>query len=285
MFRTRDRADPLHYLPARMLPANVVGQSESHLCDASDAARLSVSVHRDVVEPFLSLRAAAATAGFDLAIESGFRGFDRQLSIWNRKARGDLAVLDANARPLNIATLSEREVVFAILRWSALPGASRHHWGTDIDVYDAAAKPEGYQIELVPSEYDGEGMFATLSAWLDERIANRTSFGFFRPYDRDRSGIAPSLFDVLCKAPCRGCNFCPRAIVQGDDKGEPIVGLRPLNGTLQTIDELRAEWRRIADQPEADALAVKLIQFLFHIVGEQALEVGHLFLGSPPVLR
>lgn len=174
-----------------MIPANVVGQSESHLCDASDAARLSVSVHRDVVEPFLSLRAAAATAGFDLAIESGFRGFDRQLSIWNRKARGDLAVLDANARPLNIATLSEREVVFAILRWSALPGASRHHWGTDIDVYDAAAKPEGYQIELIPSEYEGEGMFATLSAWLDERIANRTSFGFFRPYDRDRSGIAP----------------------------------------------------------------------------------------------
>lgn len=174
-----------------MVPANVVGQSESHLCDASDAAALSVGVHREVVRPFLALRALATDAGFDVAIESGFRSFDQQLSIWNRKARGELAVLDSEARPLAIASLSDRDLAFAILRWSALPGASRHHWGTDIDVYDAAARPEGYEIELVPAEYEGGGMFAPLSAWLDERIANRTASGFFRPYDRDRSGIAP----------------------------------------------------------------------------------------------
>ena len=174
-----------------MIPANVVGQSETHLCDASDAAALSVSVHREVVKPFSALQAVAADAGFDIAILSGLRSFDRQLSIWNRKARGELAVLDSDARPLTVASLTDRELVFAILRWSALPGASRHHWGTDIDVYDASSRPEGYEIELVPAEYEGEGMFAPLSAWLDERIANRTSFGFFRPYDRDRSGIAP----------------------------------------------------------------------------------------------
>jgi LAS superfamily LD-carboxypeptidase LdcB len=174
-----------------MVPANVVGQSESHLCDASDTAALSESVHRAVVEPFRALQALAAEPGFDVAILSGFRSFDRQLSIWNRKARGELTVLDSEARPLTIATLTDRELVFAILRWSALPGASRHHWGTDIDVYDAAARPQGYEIELVPAEYEGEGMFAPFSAWLDDRIANRTSFGFFRPYDRDRSGIAP----------------------------------------------------------------------------------------------
>ena len=34
-------------------------------------------------------------------------------------------------------------------------------------------------------------MFAPFSAWLDARIANGTSFGFFRPYDRDRNGVAP----------------------------------------------------------------------------------------------
>lgn len=174
-----------------MIPANIVGQSETHLCDASDAEALSVSVHREVVSPFRALQSHAASAGFDVAILSGFRSFDQQLSIWNRKARGELAVLDSDARPLDIASLTERELVFAILRWSALPGASRHHWGTDIDVFDVGAKPEGYEIELVPAEYEGEGMFAPLSAWLDERIANRSSFGFFRPYDRDRSGIAP----------------------------------------------------------------------------------------------
>jgi LAS superfamily LD-carboxypeptidase LdcB len=174
-----------------MIPASVVGQSETHLCEPGDAARLTVSVHRDVIDPFRALKDAAASSGFDLAILSGFRGFDRQLSIWNRKAGGELAVLDSDARPLDIELLTERELVFAILRWSALPGASRHHWGTDIDVYDAFARPAGYEIELVPSEYEGDGMFAPFSEWLDERIADRASFGFFRPYDRDRGGIAP----------------------------------------------------------------------------------------------
>src|SRR5688572_10668287 len=174
-----------------MIAANAVGQDESHLCSPADAEWLTVSVHRDVVEPFRAMRDDAASAGFDVAILSGFRSFDRQLSIWNRKAGGELAVLDSNARPLDIATLAERDLVFAILRWSALPGASRHHWGTDIDVYDASARPADYEIELVPSEYEGDGMFAPFSEWLDARIADRTSFGFFRPYDRDRGGIAP----------------------------------------------------------------------------------------------
>lgn len=174
-----------------MIPASAVGQDETHLCGTEDVARLGVHVHRDLVVPFHDLRDEAAGAGFDVAILSGFRSFDKQLSIWNRKARGELAVLDSSARPLDISTLGDRELVFAILRWSALPGASRHHWGTDIDVYDAAARPDGYEIELVPAEYEGQGMFAPFSQWLDDRIANRTAFGFFRPYDRDRQGVAP----------------------------------------------------------------------------------------------
>jgi LAS superfamily LD-carboxypeptidase LdcB len=174
-----------------MLPAHVVGKAETHLCGANDAEWLGDSVHRDVVEPFRSLRAAAALDGMDVVVLSGFRGFDRQLSIWNRKARGELAVLDSNAQPLDIGRLTDRDLVFAILRWSALPGASRHHWGTDIDIYDAAERPAGYEIELIPSEYEGSGYFARLSEWLDERIANHSSFGFYRPYDRDRNGIAP----------------------------------------------------------------------------------------------
>lgn len=174
-----------------MTPGNLTGQDETHLCPPDVAEWLTVSVHRDVVEPFRELRDAAADAGFDLAILSGFRSFDRQLSIWNRKARGELAVLDSDARPLDITTLSQRDLVFSILRWSALPGASRHHWGTDLDVYDAAARPAGYEVELIPSEYEWGGMFAPLSAWLDERIASGSAFGFFRPYDRDRNGVAP----------------------------------------------------------------------------------------------
>ncbi|UCF20532.1 MAG: M15 family metallopeptidase [Gemmatimonadota bacterium] len=170
---------------------HLTGQEEGHLCSSADAELLGVRVNRAVVRPFLQLRDDARRGGFDLQILSGFRSFEKQLSIWNRKATGKLAVLDSDAVPLDIARLSERDLVFAILRWSALPGASRHHWGTDLDVYDAAARPEGYEVELIPEEVDSGGMFAALHEWLDERIAADDAFGFFRPYDQDRQGVAP----------------------------------------------------------------------------------------------
>lgn len=174
-----------------MNAATLVGQDESHLSPPDDAARLGAPLNRNVVPAYEALRAAADEQGFDLRILSGFRSFERQLSIWNRKARGELAVLDSHARPLDITTLNERDLAFAILRWSALPGASRHHWGTDLDVFDEAARPDGYEVDLVPAEVEAGGMFAPLHEWLDARIASGTAFGFYRPYDRDRGGVAP----------------------------------------------------------------------------------------------
>jgi hypothetical protein len=169
----------------------LTGRSAGHLCAPADAERLGARVHLAVVAPFEELRAAAAAAGFDLRILSGFRSFEDQLAIWNRKATGQRAVLDGAAVPLDIATLSPRDLMFAILRWSALPGASRHHWGTDLDVYDEAARPDGYEIDLVPAEVNPGGMFGPLHQWLDERMAAGAAYGFFRPYDRDRGGVAP----------------------------------------------------------------------------------------------
>lgn len=169
----------------------LTGETERHLCRPAEAAALGVRVHQEVVEPFRSLQREADAAGFDLRILSGYRSFEHQLSIWNRKASGELAVLDGDAAPIDIDTLNEPELVFAILRWSALPGASRHHWGTDLDVYDAAATPEGYEVQLIPEEVNAGGMFGPLHEWLDERIAADDCFGFFRPYDEDRNGVAP----------------------------------------------------------------------------------------------
>jgi LAS superfamily LD-carboxypeptidase LdcB len=171
--------------------ASLVGQTEVHLCSPAEAEVIGAGIHARAVSPLVNLRMAAADHGFELAIHSGFRSFERQLSIWNRKAVGELAVLDSDARPLDITALTPAELVFAILRWSALPGASRHHWGTDVDVYDAAAKPANYEIDLVPAEVNSGGMFAPFHEWLDARIADGDAFGFFRPYDIDRNGIAP----------------------------------------------------------------------------------------------
>jgi LAS superfamily LD-carboxypeptidase LdcB len=162
-------------------------------CDDSliDRASLERPVHRELVPAWRELAAAARSAGFDLAIASGYRDYQRQLAIWNGKASGQRPLLDGDGRPLQARGLGEWALAQAILRWSALPGASRHHWGSDLDVYDRAAVAAGYQVQLTPAEVADGGPFGTLHRWLDERIARDDCFGFFRPYPLDRGGIAP----------------------------------------------------------------------------------------------
>ena len=70
---------------------------------------------------------------------SSFRDFARQLQIWNGKFSGERPMFDAGGRPARRGALSPRERIDAILLWSALPGASRHHWGTDLDLIDRNA--------------------------------------------------------------------------------------------------------------------------------------------------
>jgi len=214
----------------------VTGHSELHLCSTADAGLVGAPVHRDVVEPFRRLQGDARLEGLDLRILSGFRGFERQRSIWNRKASGQLAVLDSRAVPLDITTLSEHELVLAILRWSALPGASRHHWGTDLDVYDRAATPDGYEIQLVPEEVDAGGMFAPLHEWLDGRMASGDAYGFFRPYDVDRGGVAPERWHLSHAPTTAACERRLTTAVLRDVIGRADLRLKPV--VLRHLDEI-----------------------------------------------
>lgn len=163
----------------------LVGQDEDVMVSVPGQ---QVRVHREVLPALLALQAEAAREGFMLEVGSGFRSFARQLLIWNAKARGERPVLDALERPLQLAALTPLERVHAILRWSALPGASRHHWGTDLDVFDRAALPAGAAFEMRAEESAPGGPFAPLHAWLD---ANLHRFGFFRPYAEERGGVSP----------------------------------------------------------------------------------------------
>jgi LAS superfamily LD-carboxypeptidase LdcB len=163
----------------------LTGRSRSHLSELADPP---CALHNEVVVPFLAMRAAAAADGLDLTAFSSFRDFDRQLAIWNGKFRGERPMQDRAGRPLDALSLAPADRVTAILWWSALPGASRHHWGTDIDVLDARAKPANYKLQVVPAEYLAGGPFHRLTNWLD---AHMHAFGFFRPYTTDRGGVAP----------------------------------------------------------------------------------------------
>jgi LAS superfamily LD-carboxypeptidase LdcB len=141
-----------------------------------------------VAEAFLAMRAAALADGIDMLPCASFRPLAGQLRIWNRKFSGEATLRDIDGRPRAFASLSPQEVVWAILGWSGLPGATRRHWGTDIDVFDRAAQPPGYKVKLLPEEVAPGGVYVRLHAWLDEHIAR---FGFFRPYRSYRGGMYP----------------------------------------------------------------------------------------------
>ena len=233
----------------------LTGRSRAHVLEATD---LGCTLQREAMSAFLALREAAQTAGLDLRAASSFRDFDRQLAIWNGKFRGERPILDRAGNELDVVSLSPEERVDAILLWSALPGASRHHWGTDFDVFDAAAMPERSRLKLIPEEYASDGPFASLTAWLDTHMHR---FGFFRPYvaptgGEESRGVSPEPWHLSFAPLATRClsqltpDVLSRAIESSSVDGREIV--------LARIEELHH--RFVADVAPASpaSLAVEL---------------------------
>ncbi|MDN0005042.1 M15 family metallopeptidase [Providencia stuartii] len=166
-----------------MTIAMLTGRSTDHLVTLGGNHRLQFNA----TKAFLSMQQAAAKAGFKLQSASAFRDFSRQQLIWNEKFTGKRPVLDKQSNPLDISVLSEGELCETILHWSALPGASRHHWGTEIDVYDPLRLPEGQSLQLEPWEYEQGGYFAELNQWLSDNMA---TYDFYRPFTAKNAGVA-----------------------------------------------------------------------------------------------
>ena len=169
------------------------GLTDQHVNIHSDGH----AVHQSVEVPFDALRLAAQNAGFDLRLASSFRPFERQLAIWNAKFCGAKPILDDTGATVDIQHMDEWSICKAILRYSALPGTSRHHWGTDFDFYDGNALPKGYQLQLIAPEYELSGPCAPLTQWL---MGEAEQHGFFFPYRNDLGGVAPEPWHISHRA-------------------------------------------------------------------------------------
>ena len=176
----------------------LTGRATSEIIPAPE---LNTQIHQDILVDLICLREEASHAGFDLSITSAYRSFERQLAIFNAKAKGEKTILDEKGQILNSNSLTDEEKLFAILRWSAIPGSSRHHWGTDLDVYDKKAIPSDYRLQLIPQEFESGGPFSPLHNWLDERM-KESSFPFFRPYSEDRDGVSPERWHLSHRLAC-----------------------------------------------------------------------------------
>lgn len=216
-------------------PAQLCGLSQDHLTrvDLDDA---SVMVHQSVAKDLQALHSAAVKDGFRLTVASGFRDFARQKLIWDNKITGRRPVLGNDGQPIDIHALSPEKAIQAILRWSALPGASRHHWGTDFDLYDKQRLPQDTQLLLEPWEYL-TGHQAEFYQWLQQNMAH---YGFFFPYQEDKGGVAVEPWHVSHQATASKAlsKLTPKTL-SDVLRGHPVEGL---DQVLESIDVIYTQY-------------------------------------------
>ncbi|CAM3831828.1 peptidase M15 [Rouxiella silvae] len=207
----------------------LTGRSTAHLIKLEGPHRLQA----EAVDAFRALQCAAARAGFNLQPASTFRDFNRQLAIWNGKFRAERPVLDSNSQPVDVSPLSDADRGELILRWSALPGASRHHWGSDLDIYDPDLLPEGSKLQLEPWEYEQGGYFYPLTQWLTK---NMTAFGFYRPFSHDSGGVAVEPWHLSYRPLAEQCErlLTPEVLKQAWI-GQDLAGYEWITSQLERI--------------------------------------------------
>ena len=120
-----------------------------------------------VAKQFNAMHQAATEQGISLKLVSGYRSFERQNRLWQAKFSH-----------FSLSGMPAKAVVQKIIEYVAIPGTSRHHWGTDIDIIDQNAKITGDL--LMAKNYVAGGKMNRLYKWLKD---NAPDFGFMLAYD------------------------------------------------------------------------------------------------------
>ena len=121
------------------------------------ATKSGMLLRKEAFDAFKKMWDAAKKDGINLTIISSTRNFDQQKAIWEGKwTRFAQETPDPEKRALRI------------LEYSSMPGTSRHHWGTDIDIND-----------LNNPSFEGKGRHKKVYDWLTTHAA---TYGFGQPY-------------------------------------------------------------------------------------------------------
>lgn len=124
--------------------------------DRKYANRSGYYLREEAYAAFKRMHAAAKKDKVNLIIRSATRNFKYQSWIWDRKWRDKRkSIPNTKSRVKNI------------LRYNAMPGTSRHHWGTEID------------LNSFNNSWFTYGKGLKLFNWMN---ANAHKYGFHRPY-------------------------------------------------------------------------------------------------------
>lgn len=168
------RSFSMKYLVLILLISSLRGVSQENYSESALTGRGALiligenfKLQKEVFEAFKKMQKEALKHGISIKVASGYRSFDQQKKIWKRKYKYYIS-----------KGLTEQQSIEKIIEYSTLPGTSRHHWGTDIDIIDANVRtPKNLLIE---ENYKDKGVYSKLKKWMD---SNSERFGFYLVYD------------------------------------------------------------------------------------------------------
>lgn len=122
----------------------------------------NIYLRKEAYDAWKKMHEAAAKEGVNLIIISATRNFDYQKGIWERKWN------DAKYKGAD-----DKQTALNILKYSSMPGTSRHHWGTDMD------------FNSVTPTYFTSGNGKKIYEWL---VKNAAKYGFAQTYSSKING-------------------------------------------------------------------------------------------------
>ena len=153
-----------------------ISQEHSPASDSLLLGRYSLETTRDgfqlqpeAATAFENMRAAALKDSIVLKVVSSFRDYMTQKRIWNKKYQRFTA-----------EGMSPEAAIEKIIEYSTLPGTSRHHWGTDIDLVLGDIEVEG--DVLLEEHFHQGGPYEKLRLWMENNASN---FGFILVYTNE----------------------------------------------------------------------------------------------------
>lgn len=124
------------------------------------------TMHKETAKALAAMKEKALESGIKIEVVSAYRSFQRQKEIFERKYQEYI-----------LAGLPPIQAITKIIEYSTIPGTSRHHWGTDLDLIDGnVARPKDV---LVADHFHGDGNFCKMKEWMNQHAE---SFGFFEVY-------------------------------------------------------------------------------------------------------
>jgi LAS superfamily LD-carboxypeptidase LdcB len=136
--------------------------SAFELIESRYSTKSDIYMRKEAYAAFKRMHEAALKEGITLTILSATRNFEAQKGIWERKWK----------RP-QYEGKTDLERIIDILKFSSMPGTSRHHWGTDID------------LNSLEPAYFTSGKGLKIYQWL---CAHAAEHGYYQTYTSKKNG-------------------------------------------------------------------------------------------------